>query len=185
MRAKLKIIVPSSIKHNIRREINRVIDVDFKQEVGEEIVEDIKINARRGRGVVNGLSVKLPPLASSTIKHREYLKRAGNATAKPYSNRFSNLSMSGQLIDSIGYIIGSGGEIIIQAIKNLRVPYRTLSGRRQNTRPITNNELLLIHQHGNTAHNLPARPILGIRNELFKRIIIKLRYRLRDGLKLK
>jgi phage gpG-like protein len=186
MKIKARVIIPDKLGYQIRSEINKVIqDQGFMNEIGQEIVDDIKLNTRRGMGIKNNKSYPLAPLETSTIKTRDYLRRGGNARARPYADEFSNLSVSGQLIEALKYSIGKSGELIVEVANTLRKPYKTLKGRDIKSEPITNAELSKIHHAGVPTNNLPARPFIGLRYEMFDRIVIKLRERLRRGLKLK
>jgi len=68
---------------------------------------------------------------------------------------------------------------------SFRRPYRTLKGRDVQSDPISNAELSKIHHKGNAKNNLPARPFIGLRYQMFDRIMIRVREELRRGLKLK
>jgi phage gpG-like protein len=182
MRLKVSVSATSGIKKKIKDKIEAAVDKSFRKEMAEEIVEDIQINTRRGYGIKDGKRIELAPLKHpSTTEHRHYLERGGNATARPYATDFSNLSMSGQLVDSVGYELDSDGSIVIEA-KGFRKPYRKLDGSPSKAEPISNEELSRIHHKGNAANNLPARPFIGLRDEMKRRIIIKLRERIRRGL---
>lgn len=158
----------------------------FLSEVGQMIVFDIKRNARSGNTIEkDGTTKKMEPLAESSIARREWLRREGNAKAVPYRDNLSNLSMSGQLIDSIDYELK--GNIIEIDAYGQRQPYRELSG--QSMLPIgrdtetTNHDLLEKHQNGDPLINLPARRIVGLRRQIIDRINIMYKEHVRRKLK--
>jgi phage gpG-like protein len=176
----VKISGKDSLKDSIKKRLKDALDKSLLKEIGQEIVTDIQVNARRGYGIKDGKQIKLDPLADSTIKHREYLDRAGNAKARPFKDDFSNLSVSGQLIDSVNYEV-NGNSIEIGA-SGTREPYRKLNWMPSLAERPTNKELSQIHHRGNPAKNLPARPFIGLRSEMMARIIIKIRERIRREL---
>lgn len=182
--AKLKVTItpPARLKESIKKKIEDSMDVSFRKEVALEVAEDIKINARRGYGIKDGKRISLAPLKHpETTDHRRYLEKAGNATARPYATDFSNLSMSGQLIDSIEGKLDSDGSINIGATGN-REAYVKMDGSNSEADLLTNEELYKIHHYGDASSNLPARPIIGLREEMKARIVVKLREAIRRGL---
>jgi hypothetical protein len=161
-------------------------DSKFLNEVGQMVVGDIKRNAKSGFTIEkDGTTKRMEPLTNVTIEKREWLRRAGNAKAKPYRDNFSNLSMSGQLIDSIDYKI-DGNKIEIDA-HGERQPYKTLAGQvhfpigPDNER--LNKDLLDKHQKGDPEINLPARRIVGLRRQIINRINIMFKEAVRRKLK--
>lgn len=171
----------------VKNKLEKAIDEPkFLHEVGSLVVSDIKRNAKSGYTIEkDGRTKRMEHLAQSTIEERERLRRAGNATAIPYRDNLSNLSMSGQLIDSIDYEV-DGTKIKIEA-SGERTPYRDLAGK--NHQPIgygqeTNNrDLLDKHQKGDPSQNLPARPIIGVRLQIIQRINIMFKEAVRRNLK--
>lgn len=164
------------LAREIKDKLNQVLtDKGFKKEVAQEVVFDIQRNARSGNELVDGKVNPMTPLESkTTIPHRKYLREAGNATARPYSDEFSNLSVSGQLIDSVKYEIDSDG-ITIFADDTVRDRYITKKGTPSKAKPITNAELASIHHKGDASNNLPARPFIGLRDGMRIRILVKMR----------
>lgn len=68
------------------------------KEISEALIKDIKFQTRRGK---NGLtSEKLKPLSEKWIEERAKIAKSIN-TADAYSKKRSNLTLSGQLLDSI------------------------------------------------------------------------------------
>jgi phage gpG-like protein len=180
MKIKVSISGKESLRDSIKKRLKDALDKTLLKEIGQEVVQDIQINARRGYGVKDGKQIKLDPLKDSTIKHRDYLDRAGNATARPFKDDFSNLSVSGQLIDSVKYEV-KDGSIEIGA-SGTREPYKKLNGTLSEAKIPTNEQLSKIHHRGNPANNLPTRPFIGLRSEMMARIIIKIRERIRQEL---
>jgi phage gpG-like protein len=181
MKLKVSISPLGNIRESIKKRIEKAIDSEFKKEIGQEVTEDIKINTRRGYGILDGKRIELAPLKDpETILHRKYLEKGNNNTARPYITDLSNLSMSGQLIDSVDFKL-KGDDIVIEASGERR-PYRKLDGSPSKAEPISNKELSKIHHKGDAGNNLPPRPFIGFRDELKRRILIKLRERIRRSL---
>jgi hypothetical protein len=161
----------------LTKAINEVIESkQFKEEISKEIVLDIKRNARTGNIIdSNGDISPMDPLRPSSIKNRSKLREYGNATGRPYADQKSNLTMSGQLIDSIKYVIGSNWIKVFASGE--RMPYIKKDGSRSKSEPISNDDLYRIHHYGGL--NLPARPVIGLRSFMRMRIIVKTREYLR------
>jgi phage gpG-like protein len=175
MKINVKILGTEKLRKSVEDKLRSVVNnLDFKKEVGTEIVKDIQRNARSGNTIQNGRSVPMEPLQpNTTVPHRTYLREAGNATARPYRDEFSNLSMSGQLIDSVKFeVIEDGVKIFADGQRDR---YVTKSGKPSKARPISNAELASIHQKGDPGNNLPARPFIGLRDEMRLRILTKIR----------
>lgn len=111
------------------------------------VVDDIKRNTRTKRGFTEsqlgsatiGKREKLPALKESTQRTRRGMARY-NTTTDVYSPARSNLSFTGQLIQSVTYKIKRG---IIQVFaKGTRKPYRTRDGRAVKGRKLTNDALV-------------------------------------------
>jgi hypothetical protein len=114
----------------------------FKQ--GEEIKKDLRFQYGRGkrldpiRGVLNQQG-----LEKSTIKNREYLERAGNAGKLYKSPSKSNISMSGQFLNSFFVKVNPRrAQIKVAPNDKLRRGYKSLSGEIiQGTDQVTNKEV--------------------------------------------
>lgn len=74
---------------------------DFLAKVGEIVKTDITIRSRKGIGYDDK---PFPSLQDSTIDHREYLETK-ITTHELFKPEKSNATISGQLIDSIQYIV--------------------------------------------------------------------------------
>ena len=92
----------------------------FQKEVGEFLVKRIQGETRRGKPYNKERS--FPGLKSSTIKGRDNLSRF-NKTHPSYSKARSNLTLTGQLVDSIKFKVKLGLYTIFP--KGRRRPYRT------------------------------------------------------------
>jgi hypothetical protein len=176
----LTVTPPANFAENIKKRMLQVTESrEFLSEVGQEIVADIKFHAKAGRGIVDGVAVEFEPLSSKTIESRKELREAGNATARPYNDYLSNLSMSGQLINSVKYsVIGNTIEVFASG---QRQPYILKDGTRSSARIPTNEQLSKKHHDG--AVGLPRRPFIGVRKEMRIRIIAKIREFIRRSLR--
>jgi hypothetical protein len=106
-----------------------------KTAIGVQAVKSIKGETRLQKDLKN--ERKQPSLEKSTVKQREYLESFGNNTGKNYGTAKSNLTMSGQLIESLTFEPVKGG-VRIFVPDTLRTPYKT-GGK--GSKPITNAEL--------------------------------------------
>lgn len=81
---------------------------------------------------------KQPKLQDSTVKRRKELIAIGNGSEFSKPSR-SNLTLSGQLLDSIAYTISTSRGVIQFFLKKNRVPYLGISGKNLKTK--TNPEI--------------------------------------------
>lgn len=90
---------------NIGRKLNKVRktlqEPEFLERVGRTAVREVKANAQKGYDKDGNL---MKPLKPSTIKRRKELSKV-NKTSKHYSHAISNLSFTGQLINSIKHFV--------------------------------------------------------------------------------
>jgi hypothetical protein len=174
---KISLKVPNGLKDKIARSVNDVISSKkFKDDIGKKVVQDIQRNARSGNTIDNKGDVSgMTPLETSTIRNRASLREAGNATGRPYADQKSNLTISGQLINSIKYVIGSNFIKIFAS--GDRTPYKNKDGTNSKADPINNEDLMRIHHYGGL--NLPPRPVIGLRKFMKLRILVKTREYLR------
>jgi hypothetical protein len=153
-----------ALEDNTRKAFEKVIrNKELLNDIGETIITDIKFQTRRGNSIPT--QGKLKPLTS---KWKD--KRANIAdqikTGEAYSKNRSNLTLSGQLLDSLKTRIKGAGQIIIEAVGS-RTPYlystkKTVKSRKQKHEP-TNEELAqYVKEQG--------RPFLGIRDAIKDRI---------------
>lgn len=102
--SKFKITVDyprAKIDARIIRQVNDVLNEEgLSIEVGEIVQERIRFAARRGKPLNDNGVFK--PLAPLTVENRQYLS-GYNFTTDVYSPNRSNLSFTGQLLDSIRY----------------------------------------------------------------------------------
>lgn len=126
----------SRLQSETINKIDRAIDATpLKNEVGEFAAERIRLEARRKRPLNNTGTFK--DLKDLTIQQREYLEKY-NATHPTYKKSRSNLTLTGQFLDSISFeIVPRGIELFF---KGPRKGYRTGPKSRQK-RPPTNAQL--------------------------------------------
>lgn len=117
-------------------EVQKVMkDKTVLNKVGKEAVSQIQTRTRLGEGVEGDGNVKpLEPLKSSTTRYRQFY-RHNLSQFTTYSK--SNLTATGQLLDSITYRINLFTGKLELYLKNART--LDLSGKRSR---VTNNELL-------------------------------------------
>lgn len=124
------------LKLKVVRDIERVTnDPQLKEEIGIFATQRIAFQARVGQPLNN--QGKFPALKSLTVQKRRELARY-NATDSTYQAGRSNVTFTGQLLDSLSFNqISNGVELFF---KGKRRPYRTKTGRRSGRVP-TNAEV--------------------------------------------
>lgn len=103
-------------------------DREFLDLVGQTATDQLR-NAVRAGGRTDPAYFQ-PPLEDSTVERRKTLIKQGNSfDPKIVTPKRSNLSMSGQLLDSIYYRINESISTVVLLIKKPRNPYRGKSGQ--------------------------------------------------------
>jgi hypothetical protein len=79
-------------------------------EGGKAAVEAVQLRTRLGRGVQEeeGASQPLPKLKPKTKKNRKRLAKEGKLTGLGATPGKSNLTRTGQLLESLGFRVGKG-----------------------------------------------------------------------------
>lgn len=110
---------------------------ELQSKIGEVVVKRVQGEARRKRPLNN--SGTFPTLRKATVANRKRLAKY-NTTHPTFSERRSNLSFTGQLIDAVGYKTGRDAvEVLVEDTS--RKPYVTgKDGQRAKKTP-DNNEL--------------------------------------------
>jgi hypothetical protein len=107
---------------------------DMLDEVGEFVSDRVRYQARIGKPIsADGFKT---PLEDSTIRNRKYLARY-NSTHETYNPERSNLTLTGQLLDSIKHTITGIGKLEID-VSGKHTGYKTKTGH---TDPIDMKEL--------------------------------------------
>jgi hypothetical protein len=122
---KIKVNYPRvAINSRIVRQVNELLGEDgLSIEVGEIVQERIRFSARRGKPLNDSGSFK--PLAPSTVENRQDLS-GYNSTIDVYSPARSNLSFTGQLLNSIRYRKAKAQGFLIEILfSGDRNPYKT------------------------------------------------------------
>lgn len=109
--------------------INKEIkDREFLDFVGQTASDQIR-NAVRSGGKGDPAYFQ-PPLSDSTIERRKTLIKQGNSfDPKIVNPKRSNLSLSGQLLDSITFRINQSINTVVLLIKKPRTPYKGKTGQ--------------------------------------------------------
>ncbi len=130
------------------------------------IIEDIQGQTRSGKDIVNDR--KQPPLKPSTIAARTNAEKYTD-TSELYSRKRSNLTFTGQLLDSLLFKIrkksGSSFEVEISPNNEVRKNYYSPNPRKKERKNIslTNRKLFKYLQD-------MGREFLGIREKMIERI---------------
>lgn len=118
-----------SIKAVVEKRLADAIDsAELARVIGEPLAERIKFEAKRGRPMND--EGRFPDLAKLTIENREHLEQY-NQTADVYSPPRSNLSFTGQLLDSLkwrraGKSAGNRAKLSVEVFfSGDRKPYKT------------------------------------------------------------
>jgi hypothetical protein len=154
-----------ALESNTRAAFEKVIrNKELLNDIGETIITDIKFQTRRGNSIPG--KSKLKPLTSKWIEKRRSIDEAQN-TGQAFSPRRSNLTASGQLLESLKHKIVGAGKVIVDATGS-RIPYfyttkrKGIQQRKKKHEP-TNEELAeYVAEQG--------RPFLGIRDAIRDRI---------------
>lgn len=115
----------AKLESTIKDKMEKVLASEpMLNEVGEMVTERIRYQARISKPLNNQDS--FPKLKSSTIKTREYLSQY-NDTHETFDASRSNLTITGQLLDSLKHSIKSAGVIVI-AFTGMHRGYKTRTG---------------------------------------------------------
>jgi hypothetical protein len=129
-------------------------------EIGDNIVNDITVQTRLGKSTVTGKPFKA--LKDSTIAQRKNIAKH-NTVHPSFSPARSNLTITGQLIDSMRRKVSKG--LIEVFFEGTHKPYNTAGKKKKSgkQKPVTNEELA-----GYMAEK--GRPFVGVRPKLKERI---------------
>lgn len=155
-----------NVENNIRKSFEKVIrNQTMMKDVSDTIIKDIQFQTRSGKSIP--LNQRFPPLTKGWRDRRKEIKSQRHNAFSP--NR-SNLTLSGQLVDSLKSIVVGAGRFIIKA-SGIHQPYyyEGKRGQRVQVGSKIDNEKLsqYVAEQG--------RPFIGVRKELIprlKRIII-------------
>lgn len=158
---------PESIKRvevQTREAFNKVIaNKKLLDEVGQTVVDDIKFQTRRGQSIPTGSRLK--PLSKRWVETRGQIGEATD-TQETFSPKRSNLTLTGQLLDSLTWRIVGKGLIETLFKGEKRRPYfikpKTKKGVRKIESKISNEQLAEFVQKD--------RPFVGVRDQVVKRI---------------
>jgi hypothetical protein len=125
----VKITGISQARDNALKFINSTTkDREFLDFVGQTAADQIRSAVRAG-GRTDPAYFQ-PPLEDSTVDRRKTLIKQGNSFDQKIVNpNRSNLSMSGQLLDSIYFRINESISTVVLLIKKQRNPYKGKSGQ--------------------------------------------------------
>jgi len=109
------------LQADLVKRIEKAMDAEpLKQEIGIFATDRIRFEARRGQPLNSERS--FPKLKSLTVENREYLEKF-NKTHRVFSPSRSNVSLTGQFLNSLGFQrIRFGVELLFLGS---RKPYRT------------------------------------------------------------
>lgn len=126
MAIKAKVKFPrAAITSKIVDQINNILKKpDLNKIVGDLVVDRIKFQAKRARPL-NDAGVFKVPLAPSTVESRKRLENYNKTTAV-YAPSRSNVSFTGQLLDSLrSKSLSAKGMLVEIFFDGRRIPYKT------------------------------------------------------------
>lgn len=110
------------VEANVRLAFEKVIaNKEMLGEVGQTIVDDVRFQTRRGKSIPNDLA-PLKPLSKKWKEKRKELAQS-NETSDVFSPARSNLSLTGQLLNSFNYIIRGAGKLLLR-FEGTHEPYK-------------------------------------------------------------
>lgn len=145
------------VKANVKNTMeNALKDVTLRKEIGKQARDTMVALSKTGKDPSNGRFFKA--LKKSTVKRRRELADLGNTTTDVYSPEKSNLSFTGQLLNSVKVIVKAGDSIITIKATGGREAYKTGKASTAKNTP-SNEKLMEIHMGGK---GVPARRFLGM-----------------------
>lgn len=148
-----------NVEKNVREAFDKVIRSNaMMNEIGAVVTNDVKEQTRKGKSIPNGS--KLKALSSKWIDRRKELAKS-NDTDEAYQAEKSNLTFTGQLLNSIRFIIPGPGKIKI-FFDGMHDPYKNKDG--ENIGGRVSNQLIA---DGQTER---GRPFVGVRPVIERRI---------------
>lgn len=160
-------------KYVIDKIKKHIVNQKLADDIGKTVITNIQGNVRQAK-IPDGTG-RYKRLAKSTIKYKEYLERGGNATGVSYQRTKPNLTISGQLLESLRSYYSPVYRLIRITPTGIRARYRSLKGK-----PIgklLTNKKLVEYQ------NELGRPIMRYSPRIKKIIVIKIKQHLRRALK--
>ena len=133
------------IKERAKKAINAALDRQLLDDIGSQIVEMNQKLIRSGENPYSKSSqydrTKFNPLSDSWKKRRKELAKF-NQTGLGYGPNKSNVTFTGQLVNSIFYRSNSISKIIYIALRDSkRQPYLGVKGKPLGKQGLTNNQL--------------------------------------------
>lgn len=137
-------------KFNINRVIKN-IDKILSKKLANKIVKGIRSRTRKSLGVETsgGRPTALAPLSESYIEQRKRLKRNGQLSSKTSPSK-SNLTKTGEMLDSLDYTLNKG-QIVISVAQEQKDKQKW-------------------NEDGDTSKNKPKRIFMNLSDEQIKEI---------------
>ena len=156
---KLKTESVNKLSEDVKRIFKKVIaNEQMMNEIGTAIVTDVKETTQKGKSIPNGLKDFALLKESWILQKTRYAK--SNPTDAAYDEGFSNLTFTGQLLNSIRHKIISKGTLLISFF-DIHKGYTSSTGHK--TKDIPNEKLA---QYVAEA----GRPFFGVRPTIRLRI---------------
>lgn len=121
--AKVKITGINEVQKKIESTFKKVRESQsLLTEIGEFTVSRIAGDARRGKPLNKKRS--FPALKKTTVAIRDALAKT-NSVHPVFKPSRSNLTITGQLIDALKFVIKKNGVVLVEVDNSPRTPYRT------------------------------------------------------------
>ncbi|TXH09386.1 MAG: hypothetical protein E6R04_08090 [Spirochaetes bacterium] len=122
----------NKVRAQVEKDLKESLNNSRMQKIGEFVIEKIRIRTRLGYGASGHLRPreKLKPLAESSKDIRKGFKKAGELSEFTSPGR-SNLTFTGQMLDSLTVRVISMGKIIID-VTGIRKPTKKKDDLRTN-----------------------------------------------------
>ena len=114
-KAKVEVLNAKEVFKEIEEATNGLFHSgEFLTKIGEFMVQRIQSVTRSGKSLVT--NSKLAPLAQSYIKQRQSMQKSGKVGSDFFSPGRSNLTLTGQMLDSLDYKVDEQrGSVSVQA----------------------------------------------------------------------
>lgn len=172
VRVNVKRIKSNLSAQSMEKVMKYALSPELMQDIGEDIHRLTTKNLKRGIITDGEVTGTVDPLSKEWIKRRKKLATV-NETASWFAPAKSNLTFTGQLIESLSFKT-QGTIVRIFFSNNKRVPYTNLNGTQGKS--ISNKKLseYLAERYGS---------LIGLTDPMRKRVIRKVEKRLRDMLR--
>lgn len=150
-----------NVEKSVRTTFRKVISNNkMLGEIGDIIVTDVVEQTRNNEKSIPNKMKDLPLLRESWIKRRDILSNY-NQTNEAYDSGRSNLTFTGQLLDSLTWAITRAGQLKVY-FQGIHKPYKSVKKKKPLGKEITNEQL--------AKYVSKTRPFVGVRPAIRLRV---------------